>query len=121
MTVTGPDDPDAELIMPDPTDASAPTALLSVRPSRDPSATSRAVALRGRIPAAALARGTEPPAERKSSPAARSAAVGFGIGAGIVIELDGDRVTLSLPTGRVVGTRAQTRDLIDALLESLSH
>ena len=94
----------------------APTALPPPRPT--PSA--GMVALRGRLPAAALARGTEPPAGRVPVPP-HSIPVAFGTGAGIVVEIDGDRVTLSLPTGRVVGTRAQARDLVDALLESLTR
>lgn len=122
--MTGPDDPDAELCLPELPEPSAPTVALRTRPIPTqpiPTSAGRSVSLRGRIPAAALARGTEPPAERLPPPPPHSAAVDFGAGAGIVIEVEGDRVTLSLPTGRVVGTRAQTRDLIDALLDALSH
>jgi len=132
--VPDPDDLDGELILPPlapsslPSSSSAPTVLASPRSSSVPGAlgpprpapNGGMVALRGRIPAAAFARGTEPPADRVPVPP-HSTAVAFGIGAGLLVEIEGDRVTLSLPTGRVVGTRAQTRDLIDALLESLTH
>jgi hypothetical protein len=99
----------------------APTvALRPTKPTPAAPTTGPSVALRGRIPAAALARGTEPPAGRIPAPP-HSAAVAFGGGAGIVVEIEGDRVTLSLPSGKIVGTREQTRDLIDALLNALSH
>jgi hypothetical protein len=114
--VTLPDDEDGELLPVPAVAAAAPTEVLKKAP---PSA-GLSVALRGRIPAAALARGTQPIAGRVPAPP-HSAAVAFGPGAGIVVEIDGDRVTLSTPTGRVTGTRAQTRDLIDALLDALTR
>jgi hypothetical protein len=108
-----PDDPDGEFpVLPPAVEPSAPTAL--------PAPHGLSVALRGRIPAAALARGTEPPAGRVPAPP-HSAAIGFGPGAGLVVAIAGDRVTLSTPSGQIVGTRAQTRDLIDALLEALTR
>lgn len=114
-----PDDPDGESppVLPPPADASAPTAILTKPPTI---AGGLSVALRGRIPAAALARGTEPPAGRVPPPPFR-APVAFGPGAGVIVEIEGDKVTLSTPTGQVVGNRAQTRDLIDALLEALTR
>lgn len=77
------------------------------------------VALRGRIPAAALARGTDPPASRIAPPP-HAASVTFGAHV-VAVEVEGDRVSIGLPGTRVVGTRAEARDLIDALLEALTH